>query len=131
MPDKQGKYGKLIQKARSSDLENAEERIDLGNSSSGKPETQTVKPEPVEQVLTPHHIAEKPENQKNNDLVSQKAGPKKGEEPLTKAKSEMVNLCVKVPEAWRRHWAGQSKLRGKTMTEIMIDALQREFGLPD
>jgi hypothetical protein len=41
-----------------------------------------------------------------------------------------VNLCVKVPEALRRHWAAESKRQGVTMTEIIIQALGDRFGTP-
>jgi hypothetical protein len=43
---------------------------------------------------------------------------------------EMVNLCIKVPLALRRHWAGESKKRGISMTEVIIEALKNEFGEP-
>lgn len=43
----------------------------------------------------------------------------------------MKNLCVKVPELWRRHWAAQAKLTGRTMTDVMVEALKQEFGLPE
>ncbi len=43
---------------------------------------------------------------------------------------EMVNLCVKVPLAFRRHWASESKKRGVSMTEVIIEALKNEFGEP-
>jgi hypothetical protein len=42
----------------------------------------------------------------------------------------MVNLCVKVPLYLRRHWAGESKKRGISMTEVIIEALKNEFGEP-
>lgn len=41
------------------------------------------------------------------------------------------NLCVKVPESWRRHWSIQAKIQGITMTEVMVEALTAKFGLPD
>ncbi len=41
-----------------------------------------------------------------------------------------VNLCVKVPETLRRHWAAESKRQGVTMTEIIIQALSDRFGTP-
>ena len=43
---------------------------------------------------------------------------------------EMVNLCIKVPLSLRRHWAGESKKRGISMTEVIIEALKNEFGGP-
>ena len=42
----------------------------------------------------------------------------------------MVNLCVKVPLTLRRHWAGESKKRGISMTDVIIEALNNEFGEP-
>lgn len=42
-----------------------------------------------------------------------------------------VNLCVKVPESWRKHWAIQAKIQEVTMTQVMVDALTQQFGLPD
>jgi hypothetical protein len=43
---------------------------------------------------------------------------------------EDVNLCVKVPLAWRRHWASEAKRRGVFMTEVIVRALKAEFGEP-
>jgi hypothetical protein len=65
-------------------------------------------PEPVQQVTS------KPDSQKTSQP----------DEP-------MKNLCIKVPESWRRHWAAQAKLTGRTMTDVMVEALTTEFGLPD
>jgi hypothetical protein len=42
-----------------------------------------------------------------------------------------VNLCVKVPESWRKHWAIQAKIQDITMTDVMVEALTQKFGLPD
>lgn len=42
-----------------------------------------------------------------------------------------VNLCVKVPASWRKHWAIQAKIQGVTMTDVMVEALTQTFGLPD
>ena len=44
---------------------------------------------------------------------------------------KQVNLCTKVPESWRRHWAAEAKRTGITMTEVMVNALKEQFGLPD
>lgn len=60
-------------------------------------------------------IPAKPENQPTREPVNQEA----------------VNLCVKVPKAWRKHWAVQAKIQDLTMTQIMVDALIEKFGLPD
>ncbi|MBD2428663.1 hypothetical protein [Phormidium sp. FACHB-1136] len=44
---------------------------------------------------------------------------------------KQVNLCVKVPESLRRHWAIQAKIQGVTMTAVMVEALTERFGKPD
>jgi len=52
-------------------------------------------------------------------------------EPDGQVKEKQVNLCVKVPESWRRHWAIQAKIQDITMTDVMVEALTQRFGLPD
>jgi hypothetical protein len=49
---------------------------------------------------------------------------------LEETAEEMVNLCIKVPLSLRRHWAGESKKRGISMTEVVIEALKSKFGVP-
>jgi hypothetical protein len=44
---------------------------------------------------------------------------------------EAVNLGVKVPKYKRQFWAGQSKMKGISMTKVIMDALAKEFGEPD
>ncbi|MBE9113690.1 hypothetical protein IQ273_30410 [Nodosilinea sp. LEGE 07298] len=70
----------------------------------------------------------KPENQKirkpENQTFSQV-------EPDGQVKEKQVNLCIKVPESWRRHWAIQAKIQDITMTDVMVEALTQRFGLPD
>jgi len=61
-------------------------------------------------------IASQPENQ----IASQ---------PENQAE-KLVNLCVKVPESLRRHWAAEAKRQGVTMTEVMAAALEARFGKP-
>ncbi len=56
---------------------------------------------------------------------------KPDDQPASKPEAqEAVNLCVKVPKAWRKHWAIQAKIQDVTMTQVMIDALVEKFGLP-
>ncbi|MBD2114924.1 MULTISPECIES: hypothetical protein [Cyanophyceae] len=49
----------------------------------------------------------------------------------SQVKEKQVNLCVKVPESLRRHWAIQAKIQDITMTDVMVEALTQKFGLPD
>lgn len=80
--------------------------------------------------------ARQPDDQKSAGPDDQKAASpappsgkpdnQKGIEP-----EKQVNLCVKVPESWRRHWAAHSKLQGVTMTDVMVEALKAKFGLPE
>lgn len=46
-------------------------------------------------------------------------------------KADEVNLCVRVPKSYRQWWAGQAKLSGRSMTSVVIEALRKEFGLPE
>ena len=50
---------------------------------------------------------------------------------LEVVKEKDVNLCVKVPESLRRHWAAESKREGITMTEVIVQALEARFGRPE
>ena len=52
-------------------------------------------------------------------------------EPDGQIEEKRVNLCVKVPESWRKHWAIQAKVQDITMTDVMVEALTARFGLPD
>lgn len=65
-----------------------------------------------------------PENQMPGKPDSQTTSPPAPEE-------KQVNLCVKVPESLRRHWAIQAKIQGVTMTAVMVEALTERFGKPD
>jgi hypothetical protein len=67
-------------------------------------------------------ITEKPLNQETIKPDSQIA---------SQSEEKQVNLCVKVPESIRRHWAAESKRQGVTMTDVIIEALTQKFGLPD
>ncbi len=44
---------------------------------------------------------------------------------------KLVNLGVKIPESWRRHYTGQAKLRGITISAVILEALNNEFGKPE
>ena len=95
------KYAKLI------DLAKREESPTLENSEqqeSGKPENQKTR-KPKKQI---------PQKPKPSDFSE-----------------DFVNLGVKVPLSWRRHWAAESKKTGVTMTEIIVEALTERFGRPE
>jgi hypothetical protein len=51
-------------------------------------------------------------------------------DPSPVLKEREVNLCVKVPESQRRHWAAESKRMGVSMTSVIVDALKAKFGEP-
>jgi hypothetical protein len=108
------KYGDIIKQAKSGKPD---------NQTPGLPDNQTTrKPESLASDSRLDSQAVKPDNQTTRQPDSQ----------TDKSMSEpMKNLCVKVPEAWRRHWAAQAKLSGRTMTDVMVEALTQEFGLPD
>jgi hypothetical protein len=108
------KYGDIIKQAKSAKPDN---QID------GLPEDQeTRQPESQKDAKQESLQIEQPANQITIKPEDQQT--RQPDEP-------MKNLCVKVPESWRRHWAAQAKLTGRTMTNVMVEALKQEFGLPD
>ena len=73
-----------------------------------------------------------PENQPTTEPENQIAGLPDNQKTSPPAPEEkQVNLCVKVPESLRRHWAIQAKIQGVTMTAVMVEALTERFGKPD
>lgn len=44
---------------------------------------------------------------------------------------KQVNLGVKIDESRRRHWVGQAKLQGITISEVIVEALSKKFGEPE
>lgn len=108
-----GKYGALIQKARSTE-----------NQESVKPDNQiTNQPEAPDEnsgIQEANQQKDKKSGKPDNQTTSQPAVVKERE----------VNLCVKVPESLRRHWAAESKRQGITMTEVIVQALEARFGRP-
>lgn len=109
MGEKQGgRYGALIKQAKQAPSE---------NQLSGQPENQTN--EPLDMVS-----AQEPDSQMPGQPDNQKTS-------LPAPDEKQVNLCVKVPESLRRHWAIQAKIHGVTMTAVMVEALTERFGKPD
>ena len=105
--ESKSKYGALIQKAREQE-----------NQEAGKPDDQMT-------AQTSDELDSQPDDQTtskpDNQLASQPEVVKEKE----------VNLCVKVPESLRRHWAAESKRGGVTMTEVIVQALEARFGRPE
>lgn len=79
--------------------------------------------------------AKEDEGQKQDNQENQKARkpePKKAKvEKPPVVIEEQVNLGVKVPLSWRRHWAAESKRAGVSMTEVIVEALTKKFGKPE
>lgn len=106
------KYGDLIRKARETD-----------NQEGSKPDNQiSVKPDSQSngRSKTTNQV-DKPDNQASV----------KPDNQINQLPEREVNLCVKVPESLRRHWAAEAKRYGITMTEVMTQALIQRFGKPD
>ena len=108
-----GKYGELIQQAK------AEPAPELESQTTGKPESQTS-------GFLGRQKTRKPVNQQTRKAENQKARRLE-----IQTGEELVNLGIKVPLSWRRHWAAQSKLRGIPMTEVIVHALIDVFGKPE
>lgn len=65
------------------------------------------------------------------DKAKQTRKPDIRNDEVTPDPEKMVNLCVKIPQYLRQHWAAEAKRQGITMTEIIIEALNQKFGKPD
>jgi len=108
------KYGDIIKQAKS---------VKPDSQTDGLPEDQqTRQPDSQKDEKQAPLQVEQPASQMTVQPEDQQT--RQPDEP-------MKNLCVKVPESWRRHWAAQAKLTGRTMTDVMVEALKQEFGLPD
>jgi len=113
------KYGDLIRKARETETQ---ETSEPDNQLPVKPDDQIAdKPDSQNSEETENQIA----SQMNNQLSG------KPDNQITVKPEREVNLCVKVPESLRRHWAAEAKRQGITMTEVMTEALTQRFGKPD
>jgi len=86
--------------------------------------------------------ARKPESQKDGLLVNEQEGKAEStfaeSAPLETAGNEsdvsenkQVNLSIKVPESWRRHWVSEAKRQGTSLTAEITEALKNKFGLPE
>ncbi|AFZ15665.1 hypothetical protein Cri9333_4904 (plasmid) [Crinalium epipsammum PCC 9333] len=111
------KYGDLIRKARETD---SQEVPEPENQLAVKPDNQITN-QPVEQTEG---------DAENQNTIKQENQPTVEPENQIERERE-VNLCVKVPESLRRHWAAESKRHGITMTEVIIQALKERFGSPN
>ena len=109
------KYGDIIKQAKTS-----------------KPENQTARKPDNQMDL---HDARSPQTPSDGQQATRKPDSQATRKPDSQIASQpdepLKNLCVKVPESWRRHWSAQAKLTGRTMTDVMVEALTTEFGLPD
>lgn len=85
----------------------------------------------IRQARQPENqLSGKPDNQKarkSEDQIHTQSVP---EVSSTAEPAREVNLCVKVPESLRRHWAAESKRQGITMTVVIVEALKAKFGEP-
>lgn len=150
-----GKYAALIKKAREQENQGTREPDD---QMVEEPENQAAR-EPQDQLADEpkNQVARKPgsqktsksDNQLTRELDNQEIStPKnqatikpegqltsKEENQITRQpeapQEKEVNLCVKVPQSLRRHWAAESKRQGITMTEVIVQALSDRFGTPD
>ena len=127
MAESKSKYGALIRKAREPE-----------NHKSGLPDSQiTIEPDDQKTINTDRQKSGKPDGQKESEISEQIAVKPDNQitinpdDQITRKPEKEVNLCVKVPESLRRHWAAESKRHGVTMTEVMIQALSDRFGRPD
>lgn len=109
------RYGDLIRKARESD---SQKTIQSDEQIDGTPDDQIASKQ--DRQLDPRA--------NEQSILTQITEP---DHQIARQPEREVNLCVKVPESLRRHWAAEAKRAGITMTEIMVEALTHRFGKPD
>lgn len=73
-------------------------------------------------------IGKAKQNSKSKNQISGKPEQKTASQSTELEK--MVNLCVKVPQSLRQHWAAEAKRQGTTMTAVITEALSQKFGKP-
>lgn len=122
MTKKPTKFGPNIGKTLKEIREQADQTPSQPDNQTSGQESE-VEPTSPQATTAPPSAPIKPDNQTSglpdNQTASQPDEVKR------------VNLCVKVPEHWRKHWAIQARIQDTTMTEVMIEALTARFGLPD
>lgn len=62
-----------------------------------------------------------------NNAIGKKVNTEKGKT----RDDEPVNITIKVPRKSRQFWSSKAKLEGLTMTEVLVEALQERFGIPE
>ena len=122
------KYGDLIRQARNQ--ENQKERkSDSQEQPTDVPQTPN-QPDNQLSVKTENQIGSQSVNQITIEPDNQPAIKQDSQKPLQPPEPE-VNLCVKVPKSLRQHWAAEAKREGTTMTAVIVEALEKRFGLPE
>lgn len=81
-------------------------------------------------IIKKGRTEEKPKSEK--PTKNQKAvKPESGKTINTDKGNEPVNITIKVPRKSRQYWTSQCKLEGLTMTEVLVEALEKKFGKPE
>ena len=72
------------------------------------------------------------DEEKSKQSKSQKAvNTESGKTIKNDRGNDPVNITIKVPRKFRQYWTSQCKLEGVTMTEVLIEALEKRFGKAD
>lgn len=69
------------------------------------------------------------DEEKGKQEKSQKAvNTENGKTIKNDSGNDPVNITIKVPRKSRQYWTSQCKLEGVTMTEVLVEALEKRFG---
>ena len=71
--------------------------------------------------------SQQPKEQKNQQAVNTASGKTINND----SGNDPVNITIKVPRKSRQYWTSQCKLEGVTMTEVLVEALEKRFGKPE
>ncbi len=70
-------------------------------------------------------------NTESGKVVNNNVGKKVNTEKGKTRDNEPVNITIKVPRKHRQFWSSRAKLEGLTMTEVLVEALEQRFGVPE
>lgn len=76
-------------------------------------------------------IIKKGRSEEKRTENQQKVNTESGKAVKDDGGNDPVNITIKVPRKARQYWTSQCKLEGVTMTEVLVEALEKRFGKAD
>jgi hypothetical protein len=98
---------------------------EIQSEAAGEVSTEAAEPKPRKRTVK---VSGNPDSgrQRKPDIVK----PGKAEAQRSRKPPGTAPLSINVPEEKRRWWNIQARLQGTTVTEAVIEAMDKRFGLP-